>query len=389
VATAPIQDSSAVIANLDSRSVATLNPQVSGQLTQVQVQLGDQVQAGQPLFRIDTARQEAVMASRKTAIQVAEANVDNARRNLSAAQAARAALEAELEFSRSQQQRNLELQAEGVISREALDESNRDLRRAEADVASQEEQIRALEAAVIQAERDLEQAQAVAQEQEVELRYYQVTAPLAGRVGEVLVKEGDYVTPSTVLTTVVQDQILEVEMNVPLEASERLRLGTPVQLLGPDGSVLLTSQVSFIAPEVNQATQAVLAKALFDNSQGQLRTSQFVRVRLIWEEEPRLVIPFTAVSRLAGQTFVFTVEAGEGTGTEEGPPSMIAAQKPVQLGQLQDNQYEVLSGLEAGEQIVVSGLQKIFDQAPIVDEAQMSGGGGPPGQENGSLPQGG
>ncbi len=385
VETAVVQDASLFIASLDSREAATIRPQVSGQVTDVFVQLGDPVAQSTPLFNIDAALQQASIASSSAAIEVAEANLEAARQSVQATRADVAAREAELEFINSKAARDQQLFEEGVIVRQDMEASERDLIQAQASLATLEEQILAQEAAVVQAQKALEQAQANAAEQEVQLSYYEVLAPLAGTLGDVLVKAGDYVTPQTMLTTIIQSDTLEVEINIPLERAPQLTIGTPIELLDQNGQVIDVSQISFIAPQANPGTQSVLAKATFANAAG-LRASQFIRTRVIWSESPSLVIPFSAVSRLAGQTFVFTVQPNPDSGSSEGPPSQLAVQRPVRLGELQGNQYQVLDGVSAGEEIVVSGLQKIFNEAPIINEElmQQGGPGGPSGPEDSS-----
>ena len=378
----PIQETSEFIASLGSQQVASIRPQVSGQVTQVFVQLGSQVSAGAPLFAIDSRQQQAAVAGQTAGIAAAQANLESSRAVLSQLRAERLRLEAAAEFARDQHERNLRLFAEGAISQAQVDQSSRDLRQAEAALAAQQEQIRAQEAAILRAEREVERARAEAERQQVQLQFFQVTAPFAGIVGEVLVRQGDYVTPQTVLTTLTQTQALELNLNIPLQQAPRLRIGTPVQILDSRGEVIGTSQISFIAPEADAGTQSVLAKALLENPAGQLRSAQFVRTRILWEERPALLVPATAVARLGAQTFVYTVQTTEPP--EEGkPPGAVAVQRPVRLGSLYGNSYEVLEGLEANEPIVLSGLQKIRDGAPIVDEVlfqqRMQGEGRPPG----------
>ncbi|MGY2945069.1 efflux RND transporter periplasmic adaptor subunit [Thermostichus sp. MS-CIW-34] len=379
-----IEETSEFMASLGSQQVASIRPQVSGQVTRVLVQLGSQVAAGAPLFEIDSRQQQAAVAGQTAGIAAAQANLESGRAVLSQLRADRLRLEAAAEFAREQHERNLRLLAEGAISQAQADQSSRDLRQAEAALAAQQEQIRAQEAAILRAEREVQQAQAEAERQQVQLQFFQVTAPFAGIVGDVLVRQGDYVTPQTVLTTLTQTQALELNLNIPLQRAPQLRIGTPVQILDSRGEVIGSSQISFIAPEANAATQSVLAKALLENPAGQLRSAQFVRTRVIWEERPALLVPVTAVARLGAQTFVYTVQTTEPP-AEGMPPGAVAVQRPVQLGSIYGNSYEVLEGLEANEPIVLSGLQKIRDGAPIVDEVlfqqrmQPQGGGRPPG----------
>lgn len=379
-----IEETSEFMASLGSQQVASIRPQVSGQVTQVFVQLGSQVAAGAPLFEIDSRQQQAAVAGQTAGIAAAQANLESGRALLSQLRADRMRLEAAAEFAREQHERNLRLLAEGAISQAQADQSSRDLRQAEAALAAQQEQIRAQEAAILRAEREVQQAQAEAERQQVQLQFFQVTAPFAGIVGDVLVRQGDYVTPQTVLTTLTQTQALELNLNIPLQRAPQLRIGTPVQILDSRGEVIGSSQISFIAPEANAATQSVLAKALLENPAGQLRSAQFVRTRVIWEERPALLVPVTAVARLGAQTFVYTVQTTEPP-AEGMPPGAVAVRRPVQLGSIYGNSYEVLEGLEANEPIVLTGLQKIRDGAPIVDEVlfqqrmQPQGGGRPPG----------
>ena len=84
---------------------------------------------------------------------------------------------------------------------------------------------------------------------------------------------------------------------------------------------------------------------------------QYVRARLIWNNNPVLTVPVVAVNRLAGQYFVFTVEQGQ-QGT-------VARQKPVTLGNVIGNEYVVRGGLKDGERVIVSNIQKIGDGAPV------------------------
>jgi multidrug efflux pump subunit AcrA (membrane-fusion protein) len=131
-----------------------------------------------------------------------------------------------------------------------------------------------------------------------------------------------------------------------------------VRLVDDRGQTLATNKITFVSPNVDTATQSVLAKAQLVEGRGQFRSDQFVRARIVWTTAPGLTIPVTAVTRINAQFFAFVAEkAGEGTQ---------ARQKPVQLGEIVGNDYVVQSGLAPGEQLIVSGLQKIRDGAPVM-----------------------
>jgi multidrug efflux pump subunit AcrA (membrane-fusion protein) len=143
---------------------------------------------------------------------------------------------------------------------------------------------------------------------------------------------------------------------VPIERSQDIRTGLPVRLVDNQGQVLVKSIVNFVSPQVDDRTQSILAKAPVPSGTG-LRTEQFVRAQVIWREEPGLTVPAVAVTRINGQYFAFVAEPGQ--------KGFVAHQRSVKLGDLVGNDYVVVSGLKAGERLIVSGVQKIGDGAPV------------------------
>jgi RND family efflux transporter MFP subunit len=188
-----------------------------------------------------------------------------------------------------------------------------------------------------------------------------VVAPIAGIVGNIPVKVGDFVQTSTTLTNIIQNGALELNLSIPAERGPELREGLPVELLDAQSKPIGRGSISFISPEVNTAQQSILAKARFPNS-GTLRDGQFVRARVIWNSSSSVLVPTTAITRIAGQPFVFVLEQGQGT---NGQPQQVARQRPVKLGNLQGNNYQVLEGVKSGEQLIVSGLLNLQDGVPV------------------------
>jgi RND family efflux transporter MFP subunit len=220
-----------------------------------------------------------------------------------------------------------------------------------------DKQIEAQTSAVAQAQQAVQQAEANTNQARVQLQYFQVNAPFAGTVGAIPVKVGDLVTPSTQLTTVTQNQPLEVNVSIPRERVAQVEIGT--------------SKVFFISPQVTNDTQSILIKALFANSPTQLRADSFVRARVIWNQRQGILIPTTAVSRVAGQTFVYVVQQ---TKSPEGQTQLTARQQPVKLGDIQDDRYQVRSGLQPGDRIVTSGLLNLRDGAAIAPVPEQGAG---------------
>ncbi|MFA5907870.1 MAG: efflux RND transporter periplasmic adaptor subunit [Vicinamibacterales bacterium] len=315
LANQPVEQVSEFVASLKSRRSSTIQPQAEGHLTRIAVRSGERVSQGAVLFEIDSAPEQAALAS---------------------LQSMRPMREAELSFAQQQVQRNKALLAAGAVSQREVEQYETQVRTTEAQIKALDEQIK---------------------QQRSMLGYYRVTAPSAGVVGDIQVVVGDRVTKSTVLTTIDENDVLEVYINVPVQQAPMLKVGLPVRLMDDSGRLIATNRVGFVSPNVDTATQTVLAKAPLVEGRGQFRADQFVRARIVWSEAPGLTLPVTAVVRINGQFFAFVAE--------KGGPGMVARQKPVELGEIIGNDYVVRSGLAPGEQLIVSGLQKIGDGAPV------------------------
>ena len=311
-----IDDASEFIATLRSLRSTTVQPEVDGLVTQIFVKAGQRVSVGTPLVQINAAKQQAAVSS---------------------AEASRAGTEADVVYWRQQTQRMEALVAAGAVSKAEVDQAQNSLRTAEARLAALDAQVR---------------------EGRVELAYYRVVAPQSGTIGDIPVRVGDRVTTSTLITTIDDGQALEAYIQIPLDRSPQLRLGLPVQLLDSDGKVVATNPVTFVAPRVDDGTQTVLVKSLLRQEPPAVRVRQFIRSRIVWRSFESLTVPITAVVRISGQYFCFVAEPGP-------QGALVAKQKPIEVGQLIGNNYVVRGGLKAGETLIVSGIQKIGDGAPV------------------------
>lgn len=320
----PVEQTSEFIGTVKSRRSATVQPQVEGFVTRIAARSGDRVRAGAVLLEIDAGRQEAAVGT---------------------LEAQRAAREADLAYWKQQTTRLGTLLAAGAVSQQEFDQADAARRSGEAQLAALDQQIR---------------------EQRVELGYHRVLAPAAGVVGDIPVRVGDRVTTSSVLTTIDDNQGLEVYLQVPVQQAPDLSLGLPVRLVDDRGATLVTTKVTFVAPSVDPATQSVLAKAALDRP-GDLRNDQFVRARIVWRSVDGLTAPLVAMTRINGRFFAFVAE---GTGDKT-----VARQRPVELGELVGNDYIVTKGLSVGDRLIVSGVQKIGDGAPVAISAPDAAAG--------------
>jgi RND family efflux transporter MFP subunit len=315
-----IKDSTDYVATLKSRDSAAIMPQVEGQITQIFVHSGDRVEAGTALMEIDPLKQQATVKSQESA---------------------RAAQQANLGWAKQQYERTQGLFGAGVVSKQDLDQAKASLDAAQAQMDALDAQVR---------------------EQEVQLHYYKVVAPRAGIIGDVPVRVGDRVITATQLTTVDQPGSLEAYVYVPIEHSAQLKMNLPVQVIDSDGKVLANTRVSFISPQVDNATQTVLVKARIANGNDALRQSQFVRARVVFGTHQNPEVPILAVSRLGGQYFAFVAEPQNGG-------SFVARQKPLKIGQAVGNNFEVQDGIKPGDKVIISGTQFLRDGVPVIPQS--------------------
>lgn len=310
----PVRSSSEYLATLASRMSVALYPQVMGNVSKILVKPGDRVKAGAELVQIDPRLQQATLEQ-----LVAQKKLK----------------EATLRFSGDRAARVEALAEGGIVSRQDQEQAMTQKAAAEADLKAAEAQIQA---------------------QSTQLRFFKITAPFDGVVGDIPVKVGELVTATTKVTSVNQNAMLEAYVDVPVERTAELTPESTVELLDPRGGVLGESRVTFIAEQANVETQSVLIKGVFPNTTS-LKTSQLVRARVVWSTRPGLRLPTTAVMRQSGQTFAFVVEP-EGAGA-------VAKQRSVKLGPIEGNDYVVAEGLKKGERVIVSGLQKLRDGAKV------------------------
>jgi multidrug efflux pump subunit AcrA (membrane-fusion protein) len=360
VETGTIEDSSEYVATLQSRQSVTLLPRVDGQISQIFVKSGDRIEAGSPIMQIDPAKQQASVSGLDSAVLSARADLENAKATLSSLEAQKISRQADLNLNQQDFRRYSELTAQGATTKQRLDLASNQLKVSRANLEAIDAQIRAQRSTIVKNQSLVEQSRSNVAEQEVQLQFYRINAPFAGRVGDIPIKIGDYVKDTTALTTITQNQPLELQVAIPLEKIPQLRMGMTVELLDTANNVIGNSKVFFIAPNINNQSQSVLVKTLYQNTDGKLRADQFVKAKVVWDSKPGVLVPTIAITRLGGQNFIFVAENKDNT--------LVAKQKPVKLGIIQDNKYQVLEGLQQGEKIVVSGIIKLRNDTPIAPE---------------------
>ncbi|MEH2362438.1 efflux RND transporter periplasmic adaptor subunit [Nostoc sp.] len=356
-----IEESSDFIASLKSQRSVTLQPRIQGRVTQIFVKSGDLVSAGAAILQVDSTLQAAIALSNPVP-QAFLMQLESARAALKSLEAERPAYVTNVQLYQQNYEKYVALAEEGAISRQTRNQYADRLATAKTSLDAIDSRIQAQRATILQAEKALQQGNVNTQK----LQSDKITAPFSGTVGDISVKVGDLVNASTQLANITQNRPLEVNISVPLQQSPQLRKGMPVEVMNTQGQKLGRSRVFFIAPNISNETQGILIKALFNNPNGQLRANQLVRARVFWNQRPGVLIPTTAMTRIAGDTFVYVVETEK---SPQGVSQQVARQKRVKLGEIKGNNYQVIEGLQPEDKVIISGLLNLRDGVAIVPES--------------------
>ena len=316
VTLSPVAQSSDYVATIKSRRSATLQPQVDGRLTKIAAKSGDHVKAGQVLMSIDPQHQQAAVAATRATERQKKAVYD---------------------YNIKDFERQRKLFEAGVTSRTVFEQAEQTFENTKADYES-----------AIELRKTAEE----------QLAYYTIRAPFAGVVGDIPVHIGDYVSSSTLLTTVDENKDLEAYIYIPTERSTQVKNGLDVELTDSTGKVLEKTKINFLSQQVDSTLQGILVKAPVHSSLEMLRNAQLIKARVIWNMTPMALVPTLAVTRLGGQTFVYVMQQQGG--------HYFAKQVPVVLGDTVGNAYSVSSGLKTGDKVIISGTQFLTNNMPVL-----------------------
>ncbi|MBW4471836.1 MAG: efflux RND transporter periplasmic adaptor subunit [Stenomitos rutilans HA7619-LM2] len=370
-----LQDSIEYIGTLQAENTVQLVPQIQGRIGQILVQPGARVDQGDPIFILNPDDTLSQVRSAQSTIGVNLAARNTAAKQLQASKSALASAQAQYELARVNNRRYQQLYREGAVGAATADQYATTEKTALATVRQNQDEASAQQAAVDQADATVSKSQSDLDTAQVSLNYKRVVAPISGSVGNITLKPGDYVTAGQTLTTINQNNSFDLQIPVPLSKAGQVRTGLTVELLDPSsGERLGTGKLYFVASQANAADQSILTRARFPNDGKKLRDAQYVRARVIWATKPGVMVPATAVTPIGGQNFVFVAEDKT---DDKGKSQTIAHQLPVTLGNIQGQSYQVLKGLKPGDRVIVSGVAKLRDGAPITPQAGGASGASP------------
>jgi RND family efflux transporter MFP subunit len=327
------------ISPLESTTNVTLSPETNGRVIKKLVKEGDQVQAGQVILVLDNTQLSAQFDASKSKARYDKVNAE----------------------------RYQYLYEQGATSAKRRDAY------ATKAITSRD--------------------QAIADK--ANLNYKFVRSPINGVIGDLdTVKIGDYVKTGDVITGIVDNSTLWTLMEIPASQGSQVKVGQLVQLASQSTpQVTGEGKITFVSPyyaslKAGNPPNTLMVKAVFPNLTGQLKTGQYVASEIITGSSEQLAVPVQAVMMQAQQPFVYELvpvskalpkikrspnTTAQALKTLEKLPgnTPIVLQTKVQLGDLQNNLYPVISGLQAGDTVAISNTSRLRSGMPV----KVSAGG--------------
>ncbi len=311
-------------ANVIAENQVELRSEVTGFITNIYFQEGQSVRKGQKLYEIERSKYAAASAQAAANLQMAKSN---------------------LEKAQADAERYKKLDQQGMTTKQKLEYSETDLRNAQMQVAA--------------AEAELNRAN-------VDLSHASIIAPFDGTIGISMVKKGTFITAgNTLLNTVSSDNpiavdfvISEKEINrfIGLKDQKSARADSLFTIELPDKTIYpFTGQIQILDRAVDPQTGTLKVRLNFPNPKKALKSGMSCNVRVKNKtNESTTLIPSKAIVEQMGEFFVFVVDDKD-----------TARQHKVEIGPALHNKTVIYSGVKAGEEIVIEGVQKLRDKTPV------------------------
>jgi len=348
-------------AKLAPSQTVQISPKVSGKITTLPVQMGQYVQQGALLFKIDEQDLLNGVKQAEAALQLAQANLRQADTSSSSGlvQARNSVKQAEqaLKDAQVNQRRMQQLFNEGAISAQQLEQANSQLTNAQTayNNAVQTMQSAQQMSGVQVSQASVEQAAVALENARTQLANSAVTAPISGYVSSITGEVGQFASPQAPVLTLVNTNPLVVKANISENDITKVKVGTSVNVEVGALNKELAAKVTAVSPVMDAALKAYPIEISIPNPNNELKSDMVVNVKFNFGSTTsnKPVISRKAIFEQSGKQYVYVIE------------NNVAKQVEVTLGQGTSDLVEVLTGVAEGAQVVVKGQTLLKDGGKV------------------------
>jgi RND family efflux transporter MFP subunit len=334
---------------------AVISAEIEGRVDELKVDLGDQVQQGQVLLHINDEEQRYLLQQNEAMLRQAleRLGLKDENDRITDVRNAPDPRRAQADLTEAQQryQRTKSLKDQGIASQSDLDTAQARFTSAQAAYESSLNQARNMIQMV-------EQSKAQLQLQRKKLRDTSVRAPFPGAVKERAIALGTYVRPNTALLTLVKVDPLRLRLEIPERMAPWIRVGqiAEVSLEAYEGKIF-QGKIWRISPTVDQSKRTFVVEALVNNPTAELKPGSYARARVPTQKVEHIkLVPSRAVTYVFGANKAYVVKNG------------VVEAREVKTGDRFNDQIEILEGVEEGDMVATTQLNRLDTGAKVRTE---------------------
>jgi RND family efflux transporter MFP subunit len=358
-----VDDYYEAVGTVRAKDTSVIAAKIMGNIIAVHVHQGDRVHRGQTLIEIESRDAGIQIQKAQAGVREAQDTLDEVDRNIRAAESARAAARANEALASATFGRYQTLLDRHSISPQEFDEVHSRLEVAKAESERSDRMLQAAKARQNQVLARIEQAKADVSNARVYAGYARLTSPIDGIVVAKQANVGSMAAPGAPLLSIENDSHYQVEISVEESQLGRIHLHDQARVeIEALGKQEITCPVEEIVPASDPGSRSYIVKVGLPNIAGsQMRSGLYGKAQFISGQRQVLAIPQTAITQRGQLVSVFVVDQ-----------SGIARLRLIKTGKVFDERVEVLSGLNAGEQIVVSSDASIQDGTRVRDTQRVA-----------------
>jgi membrane fusion protein, multidrug efflux system len=358
VALSTVPDVYEAVGTVRSKMTSVLSSKIVGNIMKVHVREGDRVRIGQLLIEIDNEDAMAQMRKAQAGLQEGQKALEEAEEGMRAAESAREAADANKSLAEQTFKRYQVLQERRSVSEQEFDEVRAKKKAAEAEADRANRIVQSMRAKRGEISAKIDQAKAEVERAAVYVAYGRINSPLRGLVTAKQAEVGALAVPGAPLLTIENDSQYRFEAGIEESQIGKIRRGDSVRIhLDVLSPKQLDCRVNEVVPTLDPASRTFMVK--IDLPQGirpPLRSGLYGRALFSIGQRQSILIPQTAILQRGQLIGVYAVD-----------PSSIVRLRLIKIGLSHGDRVEVLSGLNAGERIIVEDVASVMEGSRVTN----------------------